>query len=45
MPEIHEKFARLEDAMNRMFEELWGVPASRNLLLPAGGRYLYPGLL
>jgi HSP20 family protein len=41
MPDIFDEFRRLEESMNRMFEEIWGIPVNRSLLLP-GERTLLP---
>jgi hypothetical protein len=35
---INDEFRRFQETMNRMFEELWGVPAPGRLLLPPGER-------
>ncbi len=35
---ISDEIRRFQDTMNRMFEELWGVPAPGRLLLPPGER-------
>jgi HSP20 family protein len=41
MPDIYDEFRRLEETMNRMFEEMWGVsPGRRPLLLAPGERSL-----
>jgi HSP20 family protein len=41
MSDIFDEFRRLEETMNRMFEEIWGIPVNRSLLLP-GERSLLP---
>ena len=41
MSDIFEEFRRFEETMNRMFEEMWGIPVNRSLLLP-GDRSLLP---
>lgn len=41
MSDIFDDFRRMEETMNRMFEELWGIPVNRSLLLP-GERNLLP---
>lgn len=38
MKDMFDEFRRFQEAMNRMFEELWGVPAPGRLLLPPGER-------
>lgn len=47
MSDIFDEFRRLEETMNRMFEEIWGVSPTRRsplfpLLLPSGERSLVP---
>ena len=37
MSDMFDEFRRFEETMNRMFEEVWGVPTNRRLLLPAPG--------
>lgn len=34
MSDIYDEFKRLEEAMNNIFGELWGMPVNRGLLLP-----------
>lgn len=41
MSDIFDEFRRFEENMNRMFEEIWGIPVNRSLLLP-GERTLLP---
>ena len=41
MADIFDEFRKMEETMNRMFEELWGIPVNRSLLLP-GERTLLP---
>jgi len=41
MSDIFDEFRKLEETMNRMFEEIWGIPVNRSLLLP-GERTLLP---
>lgn len=41
MSDILDEFRRFEETMNRMFEEIWGIPINRSLLLP-GERTLLP---
>lgn len=41
MSDILDEFRRFEETMNRMFEEIWGIPVNRSLLLP-GERTLLP---
>ena len=41
MSDMFDEFRRLEETMNRMFEEIWGIPVNRSLLLP-GERTLLP---
>lgn len=41
MSDIFDEFRRFEENMNRMFEEIWGIPVNRSLLLP-GERTLSP---
>ena len=43
MSDIFDEFRRLEETMNRMFEEIWGIPVNRSLLLP-GERTLLPAI-
>jgi HSP20 family protein len=43
MPDIFDEFRRFEETMNRMFEEIWGIPVNRSLLLP-GERTSLPAL-
>lgn len=44
MSDMFDEFRRFEETMNRMFEEIWGVPPGRRLsmlpLLPSGERAL-----
>ena len=40
---MFDEFRRLEETMNRMFEEIWGIPVNRSLLLP-GERTLLPAI-
>lgn len=44
MSDMFDEFRRLEETMNRVFEEFWGVPPGRRLpmmpLLPSGERAL-----
>ena len=39
MSDMYDEFRRLEETMNRIFEELWGIPVNRSLL-PSGERSL-----
>ena len=41
MSDIFDEFRRFEETMNRMLEEMWGIPINRSLLLP-GERSLLP---
>ncbi len=34
MSDIYDEFRRLEEIMNNIFGELWGMPVNRSLLLP-----------
>ncbi len=43
MSDIFDEIRIFEKAMNRMFEEIWGIPVNRSLLLP-GERALLPML-
>lgn len=44
MSDIFDEFRRLEESMNRVFEEIWGIPVNRSLLLP-GERTSLPTML
>ena len=43
MSDMFDEFRRFEENMNRMFEEIWGMPVNRGLLLP-GERSLLPAM-
>ena len=43
MSDIFDEFRRFEENMNRMFEEMWGMPLNRGLLLP-GEKSLLPAI-
>lgn len=43
MSDIFDEFRRFEQTMNRTFEEIWGIPVNRSLLLP-GERSLLPAM-
>ena len=43
MSDMFDEFRRFEETMNRIFEEMWGMPVNRSLLLP-GERSLLPAL-
>jgi HSP20 family protein len=44
MPDMFDEFRRFEETMSRMFEEIWGIPVNRSLLLP-GERTSLPTIL
>lgn len=43
MSDMYEEFRRLEETMNRIFGEMWGMPVNRGLLLP--GEIATPGAI